>query len=165
MSVDSVFPWSELCNKNPNKVIDTFNAKAFTRQIILVERKNEFKQFQVKSVMYACTKLILRVIVKTYLQIISKHVIKSISWKAVSCWTFKSSVLVPNQFVCVWWIAVGACGERSGRTVGCYPDLNISSCGHDGSSSTSHQKMSSYDQKKGRNKTDCYVSCIALFSC
>ena len=37
--------------------------------------------------------------------------------------------------------------------------------GPDRSSPSSHQKMSSYDQKKGRNKTDSYISYFELSSC
>ena len=85
------------------------------------------------------------------------------SWESLKSelWT---SDRVLNQFVSVLmncsWIV-----RRGKRAVGCYSDLNISSWVPDRSSPSSHQKMSSYDQKKGRNKTDSYISYFELSSC
>ena len=57
-----------------------------------------------------------------------------------------------SKSICLCLMNCSGSVRREKRTVGCYPDLNNSSCGRDGSSSTSHQKMSSYDQKKGGTK-------------
>ena len=69
-----------------------------------------------------------------------------------------------SNSICLCLMNCSGSVQRGEQAAGCYPDLNISSWGRDGSSSTSHQKISSYDQKKGMNKTEthffhCIVSC------
>ena len=74
----------------------------------------------------------------------------------------QTSVLVPNQFVSIWWIAAGACGERSGRLVVIQIWISPAAAVTDHLPLLIRKCLLTIRRKEEQNRLLCFLHCIVF---